>query len=145
MNSSELKIVDGSVFGWEQEQYCIACSKQNRPLLNAVNEQISLLVDSDYFNNLVQKYFSNNYVSVGVDEKNRKLNSIKDQFYVAFLKNDRWKLYLNGLGVTIKITIFAAIFGLFLGIALALVQVIKLSRILVFLKFFMLMLFVARL
>lgn len=43
-------------------------------------------------------------------------------FQVAFLEKDRWKLYLEGLGVTIEIAFFAAILGLVIGTALALMK-----------------------
>lgn len=38
-----------------------------------------------------------------------------NQFFKAFIKNDRWLLYVKGLGNTIEVTFFAAIVGLILG------------------------------
>lgn len=43
-------------------------------------------------------------------------------FQVAFLEKDRWKLYLEGLGVTVEIAFFAAILGLVIGTVLALMK-----------------------
>lgn len=37
----------------------------------------------------------------------------------AFITKDRWKLYLDGLGVTMKITFFAAIIGIVIGTIIA--------------------------
>ena len=34
--------------------------------------------------------------------------TLGERFYDAFVYSDRWKLYLNGLGVTLEITLFAA-------------------------------------
>mgnify|MGYP004663862077 CR=1 FL=1 len=48
--------------------------------------------------------------------------SIKSDFEVNFLKYDRWKTIFKGLWVTIKLTIFALIIGLFLGILIAFVR-----------------------
>ena len=48
--------------------------------------------------------------------------SIKGDFEVNFLKYDRWKTIFKGLWVTIKLTIFALIIGLFLGILIAFVR-----------------------
>ena len=31
------------------------------------------------------------------------------KFQIAFIEGDRWKLYLQGLGVTLQISVFAAI------------------------------------
>ncbi len=40
-------------------------------------------------------------------------------FEAAFVTRDRWKLYLNGLGVTLEIAFFAAILGMIIGTLLA--------------------------
>ena len=51
--------------------------------------------------------------------------TLGERFYDAFVYSDRWKLYLNGLGVTLEITLFAAILGVIIGMVLAFM---KLSR-----------------
>ena len=40
---------------------------------------------------------------------------LANQFYKAFLKNDRWMLFVKGLGNTLEVTLFAAILGVILG------------------------------
>lgn len=44
------------------------------------------------------------------------------KFQIAFIEGDRWKLYLNGLGVTLQISLFAAILGVAIGIVVALMK-----------------------
>lgn len=44
------------------------------------------------------------------------------KFQIAFIDGDRWKLYLNGLGVTLQISLFAAILGVAIGIVVALMK-----------------------
>ena len=39
--------------------------------------------------------------------------------YVAFIEQDRWKLYLKGLGITMEVAFFAAITGIIIGTVLA--------------------------
>ena len=34
--------------------------------------------------------------------------SVSELFRIAFIEKDRWKLYLQGLGITIEVSIFAA-------------------------------------
>lgn len=46
-------------------------------------------------------------------------DKIVKMFEAAFVTGDRWKLYLNGLGVTLQIAFFAAILGMIIGTALA--------------------------
>lgn len=47
------------------------------------------------------------------------LNSVAQKIEMAFITSDRWKLYLNGLGVTLKVAFFAAILGILIGTLLA--------------------------
>ncbi len=44
------------------------------------------------------------------------------KFQVAFLEGDRWKLYLNGLGVTLEVSLFAAVIGIVIGTVIALMK-----------------------
>ncbi len=47
---------------------------------------------------------------------------VADKFVRAFVEGDRWKLYLNGLGVTLEIAFFAAVLGLVIGTVVALMR-----------------------
>ena len=47
---------------------------------------------------------------------------IKADFALNFIKENRWKLILNGLGVTLKITFIAIIIGIIIGIVLATIR-----------------------
>ena len=47
------------------------------------------------------------------------LHNISNMFEAAFITGDRWKLYLNGLGITLQVSFFAAIIGVFIGTVLA--------------------------
>ena len=44
------------------------------------------------------------------------------KFYQAFLYNERWKLYLGGVGTTLLVTACALFLGILLGIIVALVR-----------------------
>ncbi len=46
----------------------------------------------------------------------------KSDFYVNFIKEDRWKLLLEGLGNTLAITFFAVLVGIVLGVLVAAVR-----------------------
>lgn len=47
---------------------------------------------------------------------------ISKKFYGAFISGDRWKLYFEGLGITLEIAFFAAIVGLLIGVVVALMK-----------------------
>lgn len=46
-------------------------------------------------------------------------DSVAEKFEAAFITGDRWKLYLEGLGVTLQIAVFAAIVGVLIGTVVA--------------------------
>ena len=50
------------------------------------------------------------------------LDHIGPRLQMAFLEGDRWKLYLQGLGTTIQLTVVALIFGVALGLVVATVR-----------------------
>ena len=47
---------------------------------------------------------------------------IGPRLYRAFIEEGRWKLYLKGLGITMELTVVALIFGLLLGLAVAVIR-----------------------
>lgn len=47
------------------------------------------------------------------------MERVAEMFDAAFISGDRWKLYLQGLGVTLQIAAFAAILGMIIGTVLA--------------------------
>lgn len=47
---------------------------------------------------------------------------ISKKFYGAFISGDRWKLYFEGLSITLEIAFFAAIVGLLIGVVVALMK-----------------------
>ena len=49
-------------------------------------------------------------------------DDIKSQFELNFIEKDRWKSMFEGLGNTLKITLFAAILGVAIGIVVAAVR-----------------------
>ena len=44
------------------------------------------------------------------------------KFSVAFIEGDRWKLYLQGMGVTLQLTVIALIIGVILGVLVAVIR-----------------------
>lgn len=43
-------------------------------------------------------------------------------FYLNFIKEDRWKYIVDGLGVTLKVTLFAVLIGIALGFIVAIIR-----------------------
>ena len=47
---------------------------------------------------------------------------LQQQFILCFINDDRWKLLLKGLGVTLEVTFFALIIGLLIGVIVSLIR-----------------------
>lgn len=50
------------------------------------------------------------------------MNSLQRQFYQAFIEKDRWQLYLDGLGISLLLTIGALVLGVLIGVLIAVVR-----------------------
>lgn len=48
--------------------------------------------------------------------------SLKADFILNFVKDDRWEYLLRGLGVTLEVTFFAVLLGIVLGVVVAIVR-----------------------
>lgn len=48
--------------------------------------------------------------------------SLKEQFIMSFVTNDRWKLYLRGLGKSLLLTLGALAIGVAIGIVIAIIR-----------------------
>ncbi|MBQ0002873.1 MAG: amino acid ABC transporter permease [Treponema sp.] len=51
--------------------------------------------------------------------------SFAEQFYRCFIKDDRYKLLISGIGVTLKVSLFAVILGVLIGFLIALCNLSK--------------------
>lgn len=50
------------------------------------------------------------------------MTDLSPRLHKAFIEGDRWKLYLQGLGTTLEMTIIALIFGVLLGLVVAVIR-----------------------
>ena len=50
------------------------------------------------------------------------MTDLSPRLHKAFIEGDRWKLYLQGLGTTLEMTIIALIFGVILGLVVAVIR-----------------------
>ena len=50
------------------------------------------------------------------------LSALAPRLHKAFIEGGRWKLYLQGLGTTLEMTVIALIFGVLLGLVVAVIR-----------------------
>ncbi|MBR6329874.1 MAG: amino acid ABC transporter permease [Lachnospiraceae bacterium] len=53
---------------------------------------------------------------------NEWLSKIADRFTAAFVTADRWKLYLKGFGLSVRVAVLAALIGIVIGTVIALLK-----------------------
>lgn len=50
------------------------------------------------------------------------VTNFSDAFYLNFIKDNRWKYLVNGLGVTLRVTLFAVLIGVAIGFVVAIIR-----------------------
>ena len=50
------------------------------------------------------------------------LEKMQAQFELNFISDDRWRYIVSGLGVTLKVTFFAVILGIIIGVCIAIIR-----------------------
>ena len=50
---------------------------------------------------------------------------LSDAIYINLIKEDRYLLFIKGLGVSLKLTIYAAILGIIIGLLVAIARMTK--------------------
>lgn len=53
------------------------------------------------------------------------MSGLAEDFYKCFIREDRYKLFLSGIGVTIKVSLLAVILGILIGILIAMCNLSK--------------------
>ncbi len=65
------------------------------------------------------------FMNVGLWNRVTMLGKFSKDFYKCFIKDDRYQLLLNGIGVTIEISLLSALLGTILGFLIALCSLSK--------------------
>lgn len=112
-------IVYQTVDGTEEDTvYCI--EKGNTELLNTVNKGLKKLKDNGEYDQIYEKFFSgeNDTTQVQIADN----TGIIGTFKFIFLQDNRWKYYLNGLQVTILVSIMSVLLGTVIGLMAAMIK-----------------------
>lgn len=112
-------IVYQKVDGTEEDTvYCI--EKGNAELLNTVNKGLKKLKDNGEYDQIYEKFFSgeNDTTQVQIADN----TGIIGTFKFIFLQDNRWKYYLNGLQVTLLVSIMSVLLGTVIGLMAAMIK-----------------------
>lgn len=108
----ELEILDGILF---EDKYAIAVQKGNEELLTQINTIIDDLIQEGKI-----EEFTASHTTVSAEEKEK---TFLDRMYDAVIREQRYLYYLDGLKVTILISLFAILIGTLIGMFIAVVKV----------------------
>ena len=104
----------------EDTVFCI--EKGNTELVQIINDGLAKVKKSGEYDDLYQKYFvvtlenSEDVTDVAATDGFLGLLSF------IFLQDNRWKFYINGLGITLIVSLLSVIVGILIGLVVALVR-----------------------
>ena len=104
----------------EDTVFCI--EKGNTELVQIINDGLEKVKKSGKYDDLYQKYF------VDTLENSEDVTDVAatDGFLgllsFIFLQDNRWKFYINGLGITLIVSLLSVIVGILIGLVVALVR-----------------------
>lgn len=104
-----------------EEFYAIAVGKGNQELLDDINEGLEIIQNNGVFDQIVDEYINGNTVKARQTSNNPIMQVIYDCKYV-FIDTNGYQLLLQGLGVTIGISLAAVCLGIILGFVIALMK-----------------------
>ena len=104
----------------EDTVFCI--QKGNTEIAQIINDGLAKVKNSGEYDDLYQKYF------VDTLENSEDVTDVAatDGFLgllsFIFLQDNRWKFYINGLGITLLVSLMSVIVGILIGLVVALVR-----------------------
>ena len=120
---SELKILGESL---TSESYAFAVAKGNEALLSQINSVLEAMKRDGRLDAILRKYSVAGSAATGTPSAAPADASEKQEmhgaFYTNFIEDDRWRYLLDGLWVTIEVSFFAVLLGLFFGFLVAVIR-----------------------
>lgn len=116
----EFEIDKGFVVDEEEVTVSIGTSKDNTELLDQVNESLSQLSDED-----------RDEIMLSAIQRQPSNDNLMPQGFIPgirFLLQNNYKLFISGIMTTVTIALVGTVFGLFIGLLLALVRNMELKK-----------------
>ena len=104
------------------EEDTVFCIQQgNEELVELINEGLDEIRENGTYDELYEKYFSGEDEGTTVSSAGENQGFIQKLKFI-FLDENRWQYYLNGVEVTILISIFSTMVGTVIGLFIAIVR-----------------------
>ena len=117
-NADALRMIEDDT---STEEYAIAVGKGDTELLEKINRGLQTIKENGTFDKLVDEYISGN-VTVDKETSSNPFTNFINNVKFVFVETNGYKLMLNGLGVTLGISLCAGLIGIVLGFILALMK-----------------------
>ena len=120
-NGDSLKLIEIDPETAEPEDYGIAVAKGNSEMVLLLNEGLAKIKENGVYDELIEQYFGD----AEIVTKETSDNWFVQQYYTfkyVFIETEGYRMLLDGLLVTLKISLLSVLFGVVLGMILALMK-----------------------
>ncbi len=120
-NGDTLKLIEIDPETAEPEDYGIAVAKGNEEMVLMLNEGLAKIKENGVYDELIEQYFGD----AEIVTKETSDNWFVQQYYTfkyVFIETEGYRMLLDGLLVTLKISLLSVLFGVALGMLLALMK-----------------------
>jgi len=106
------------VAGTEEDTvFCI--EKGNAELVKLINSGLQKVKEDGTYDRLYTMYFSNEEGADGQLPETSEADGLIDSLKFIFVNENRWQYYVNGLGVTIIVSLLSVLAGMVIGLVVA--------------------------
>lgn len=99
--------------------FCV--QKGNSEMLKIINAGLAEIRGNGTYDEIYEKYFGGGEESTVVMDSPSK--GFLDTLKFVFVDGNRWKYYVKGLGITLLVSLFSVVFGVLLGLIVAIIRI----------------------
>lgn len=99
--------------------FCV--QKGNSEMLKIINVGLAEIRENGTYDEIYEKYFGGGEESTVVMDSPSK--GFLDTLKFVFVDGNRWKYYVKGLGITLLVSLFSVVFGVLLGLIVAIIRI----------------------
>ena len=113
-------LIQTVVKGTENDSvFCV--QKGNSEMLTIINTGLAENRENGTYDEIYKKYFGGEEESSVVMDSPSK--GFLDTMKFVFVDGNRWKYYVKGLGITLLVSLFSVVFGVLLGLIVAIIRI----------------------
>ena len=99
--------------------FCV--QKGNSEMLKIINAGLAEIRENGTYDEIYEKYFEGGEECTVVMDSPSK--GFLDTLKFVFVDGNRWKYYVKGLGITLLVSLFSVVFGVLLGLIVAIIRI----------------------